>query len=74
MKGEIVDSMNPGRLPSTERDRGYHHIQRDSPSTFERVEPARGVTDQDLVGKNARFMTPADFANLVAEVDRVVSF
>jgi len=35
---------------------------------------ARGVTEEDMVGKNARFGTPSDAANLHAEYDRVISF
>jgi hypothetical protein len=31
------------------------------------------VTDQDMAGKNAQIMTPADFANLTADADNVVS-
>ena len=34
---------------------------------------ARGVTDQDLKGKNAQFVTPKFFAEKVAAADRVVS-
>ena len=33
-----------------------------------------GVTDQDLVGKNAKFGTPVDAANMVAEYDKVLTF
>ena len=33
---------------------------------------ARGVSEQDLEGKNATFITPADFANYVVAADRVV--
>ena len=33
---------------------------------------ARGVTEQDLEGKNAQFMSPADFANYVVAADKVV--
>jgi hypothetical protein len=32
------------------------------------------VTDDDLRGKNAQFITPRQFAELVAEADRVVSY
>jgi len=32
------------------------------------------VTDQDLAGKNAQFMTPPIFANLIVEYDRTVTF
>ena len=35
---------------------------------------ARGVTDADLDGKNAQFITPADFINLVVSHDRVVTY
>jgi len=35
---------------------------------------ARGVTEEDLVGKNARFGTPSDAANAHAEYDRVITF
>ena len=35
---------------------------------------ARGVTEEDLAGKNAKFGTPADAANAHAEYDRVVTF
>jgi hypothetical protein len=34
---------------------------------------ARGVTDTDLEGKNARFVTPKVFAERVVAADRVVS-
>ena len=34
---------------------------------------ARGVTDEDLAGKNAKFGTPVDAANAVAEHDKVVT-
>jgi len=34
---------------------------------------ARGVTDEDLKGKNAQFMTPKGFAEKVAAADKVVS-
>ena len=34
---------------------------------------ARGVTDQDLRGKNAQFVTPKVFAEKVAAADKVVS-
>ncbi len=34
---------------------------------------ARGVVDQDLMGKNAQFVTPKIFAEKVAGADRVVS-
>ena len=34
---------------------------------------ARGVTDQDLKGKNAQFVTPKIFAEKVAAADKVVS-
>jgi len=32
------------------------------------------VTEQDLQGKHGQFITPRQFAALVAEHDRVVSF
>jgi hypothetical protein len=32
------------------------------------------VTEADLQGKNARFTTPKEFAELVAAADRVVTF
>jgi hypothetical protein len=35
---------------------------------------ARGVTEDDLQGKNAHFAAPADFADLMMEADRTVSF
>lgn len=35
---------------------------------------ARGVTEEDSRGKNARFATPSDFSDLMLEADRVVSF
>jgi predicted peroxiredoxin len=35
---------------------------------------ARGLTDQDLAGKNAQFAMPADGAKLMAQYDKVVSF
>ncbi len=35
---------------------------------------ARGITDQDLVGKNASFTNPVEFANRIVAHDRVVSF
>jgi len=34
---------------------------------------ARGVTDEDLKGKNAQFVTPKVFAEKVAAADKVVS-
>ena len=34
---------------------------------------ARGVTDDDLKGKNARFMPPKAFAEQVVAADKVVS-
>ena len=34
---------------------------------------ARGVTDDDLKGKNAEFITPKIFAEKVAAADKVVS-
>ena len=38
-------------------------------------EPApAGVTDQDLAGKNAKMMTPVDFANQVADADKAIAF
>ena len=38
------------------------------------VGPAREVTDEDPAGKNAKFGTPVDAANAVAEHDKVVTF
>lgn len=35
---------------------------------------ARGVTDEDIEGKNAQFAGPADPADLTMEADRVLSF
>jgi hypothetical protein len=35
---------------------------------------ARGVTDEDVQGKNAQFAGPADLADVTMEVDRVLSF
>jgi hypothetical protein len=35
---------------------------------------ARGVTEEDLEGFNARFAVPADLADLTFEADRVMSF
>jgi len=35
---------------------------------------ARGVKEEDLQGKNARFVGPDDLADLVLEADRTVSF
>jgi sulfur relay (sulfurtransferase) complex TusBCD TusD component (DsrE family) len=35
---------------------------------------ARGVTEKDLAGKNAKFAGPDDLANLMMEADRVLSF
>jgi hypothetical protein len=35
---------------------------------------ARGVIDQDLEGKNAEFAGPDDFADLMMDADRVLSF
>jgi hypothetical protein len=32
------------------------------------------VTEQDLVGKNARFTTPEEYAELIAAADRVVTY
>jgi hypothetical protein len=34
---------------------------------------ARGVTEEDLEGKNAQFVTPKILAERVAEADKVVS-
>jgi len=34
---------------------------------------ARGVTENDLKGKNAQFITPKVFAEKVAAADKVVS-
>jgi hypothetical protein len=34
---------------------------------------ARGVTEHDLKGKNAQFITPKIFAEKVASADKVVS-
>ena len=34
---------------------------------------ARGVTEADLKGKNAQFITPKVFADKVAAADKVVS-
>jgi hypothetical protein len=34
---------------------------------------ARGVTEEDLEGKNARFINPKVFAEKVAAADKVVS-
>jgi hypothetical protein len=34
---------------------------------------ARGVTESDLTGKNAQFITPRIFAEKVAAADKVVS-
>ena len=34
----------------------------------------RGVTDQDLAGKNAQYAMPADGARVISEYERVVSF
>jgi hypothetical protein len=34
---------------------------------------ARGVTESDLKGKNAQFITPKIFAEKVAAADKVVS-
>jgi hypothetical protein len=34
---------------------------------------ARGVTEQDLQGKNAQFVTPKIFAEKVVAADKVVS-
>ncbi len=35
---------------------------------------ARGITEQDLAGKNAKFVVPADAAKAIAQYDKVVSF
>ena len=35
---------------------------------------ARGVKEEDLQGKNAKFIGPEDLADLVMEADRVLSF
>jgi hypothetical protein len=35
---------------------------------------ARGVTEQDLEGKNAEFAGPDDLADLMMDADRVLSF
>ena len=43
-------------------------------SVLGRCGRARGVTDEDLKGKNASFGTPVDAANSHAEYDQVVSF
>ena len=34
----------------------------------------RGVTEEDLAGKNAQFTGPTDGAKVIAQYDRVVSF
>jgi hypothetical protein len=34
---------------------------------------ARGVTEEDLKGKNAQFINPKVFAEKVADADKVVS-
>lgn len=34
----------------------------------------RGITDKDLVDKNAKFAMPADGAKVIAQYDKVVSF
>jgi hypothetical protein len=34
---------------------------------------ARGVTDADLEGKGARFVSPKGFADMVVAADRVVT-
>ena len=34
----------------------------------------RGVTEEDLVGKNAQFAMPVDGANVIDQYDKVVSF
>jgi hypothetical protein len=34
---------------------------------------ARGVLDDDLTAKNARFITPKDLADAIVAADRVVS-
>jgi hypothetical protein len=34
---------------------------------------ARGVTEEDLMGKNAQFINPKIFAEKVAAADKVVS-
>jgi len=35
---------------------------------------ARGVTPEDLADKNAEFIEPSDFVDLVLAADKVVSF
>ena len=35
---------------------------------------ARGVTEDDLQGKNARFVTPKDGAQFAVAVDRVFNY
>jgi sulfur relay (sulfurtransferase) complex TusBCD TusD component (DsrE family) len=35
---------------------------------------ARGVTEDDLQGKNAQFAGPADLADLMMEADRAINF
>jgi hypothetical protein len=35
---------------------------------------ARGVTDADLAGKNARYAGPDELAELMMAADRVISF
>jgi sulfur relay (sulfurtransferase) complex TusBCD TusD component (DsrE family) len=35
---------------------------------------ARGVTEEDLEGKNAQYAGPDDLADLMMEADRVLSF
>jgi hypothetical protein len=35
---------------------------------------ARGVTEHDLDGKNARFVGPDEMTDLMLEADRVLSF
>jgi hypothetical protein len=35
---------------------------------------ARGVTPEDLASRNASFIKPGDFVDLVAEADKAVGF
>jgi len=35
---------------------------------------ARGVTEEDLRGKNAQFLTPRQFVELAVAADRTVSY
>lgn len=72
MKDAVVDAMQPVGWPSL-RELFDKVIASGVPlHVCRRCSDARGIDETDLNGKNARFTSPQEFANLCAEADQVI--